>query len=110
IDEGLLVPFQYFGIHDDVDLSALTWRRGGYDLAELSNVLTGDDMRTAKVIQAVRDKVLDPRAMRALGFCVSVEHAEYMARQFDRAGIRAVAVSASTPLSERDAALRRLRS
>jgi hypothetical protein len=109
IDEGLLAPFQYFGIHDDLDLSSLTWRRGGYDLAELSNVLTGDDMRTAKVVQALKDKVLDPRQMRALGFCVSVEHAEYMARRFDRAGIPAVAVSATTPHADRDAALRRLR-
>lgn len=109
IDEGLLAPFQYFGVHDDVDVSRITWRRGGYDLGELSNLYTGDDMRTAKVLDAVRDKVLDPRQMRALGFCVSIEHAEYMARQFTRAGIPAVAVSARTGAAEREAALRRLR-
>jgi superfamily II DNA or RNA helicase/HKD family nuclease len=109
IDEGLLVPFQYFGVHDDVDVSNLTWRRGGYDLGELSNVYTGDDMRAAKVLDAVRDKVLDPRHMRALGFCVSIEHAEYMARRFIEAGIPAAAVSARTGAAERDAALRRLR-
>ena len=109
IDEGLLVPFQYFGVHDDVDVSHLTWRRGGYDLGELSDVYTGDDARTMKVLAAVRDKVLDPRRMRALGFCVSIEHAEYMARRFDAAGIPAVAVSARTGTAERQAALRRLR-
>jgi superfamily II DNA or RNA helicase/HKD family nuclease len=110
IDEGLLVPFQYFGVHDDVDVSHLTWRRGGYDLGELSNVYTGDDVRTRKVLAAVRDKVLDARTMRALGFCVSIEHAEYMAQQFTAAGIPAAAVSARSTAAERDRALRRLSS
>ena len=27
LDRGLLCPFQYFGIHDDVDLSGVAWRR-----------------------------------------------------------------------------------
>jgi superfamily II DNA or RNA helicase/HKD family nuclease len=109
IDEGLLVPFQYFGVHDDVDVSHVEWQRGGYDLRVLSNLYTGHDARTAKVLAAVRDKVLDPRQMRALGFCVSIEHAEYMARRFTAAGIPALAVSANTLSAERDAALRRLR-
>ena len=32
---AFLVPFQYFGIADTVDFSQVTWRRGGYDTAEL---------------------------------------------------------------------------
>jgi hypothetical protein len=30
IDQGSLVPFQYFGVADGTDLRQLTWRRGGY--------------------------------------------------------------------------------
>ena len=30
IDQGFLVPFQYFGVADGTDLSQVTWRRGGY--------------------------------------------------------------------------------
>ncbi|WP_337123438.1 helicase-related protein, partial [Staphylococcus aureus] len=48
-------------------------------------------------------------AMRALGFCVSVAHAEYMARKFIEAGIPARAVSGSTPAVEREAILSGLR-
>ena len=29
IDQGFLVPFQYFGVADGTDLRQLTWRRGG---------------------------------------------------------------------------------
>jgi hypothetical protein len=48
--------------------------------------------------------------MRALGFCVSVEHARFMAERFCARGLRAEALDASTPADLRQAALRRLQS
>ena len=109
LGEDLLVPFHYFGVADDVDLSRLEWRRGNYDLDQLSQLYTGNDARAAKVIEALRDKVLSTTDMRALGFCVSVQHAHYMAEVFNRAGIAALAVSGTTSDEERIEALRRLR-
>ena len=46
--------------------------------------------------------------MRALGYCVSVGHAEYMARRFNELGLAAVALSAASGTDERRAALRDL--
>ncbi len=46
--------------------------------------------------------------MRALGFCVSVVHAQYMARIFRKAGIPSVAIWGDSPAAERAAALRDL--
>jgi hypothetical protein len=43
--------------------------------------------------------------MRALGFCVSVEHARFMARVFREAGIASAAIWSDTPQVERRAAL-----
>lgn len=108
--QGLLCPFQYFGIADDVSLEQVAWRRVGYDAQALSDLYTGNDARAAKVLEAVSRYVLDPRGMRALGFCVSVEHAGYMARKFAEAGIPALALTGETPASERQEGLRRLRS
>ena len=85
----LLCPFHYFTVADGTDLRQVTWSRGRYDEAELSNVYTGNDRRAAIVLQQLRDKVLDPGAMRALGFCVSVAHAEFMSQKFNEAGIPA---------------------
>src|SRR3954453_7242609 len=82
IDQGFLVPFQYFGVADGTDLTELAWRRGGYVTDELSKVLSNDDARVRILLQAIDQIVLDPSAMRALGFCVSKEHAHYMARKF----------------------------
>ncbi|MCW2685339.1 MAG: helicase, superfamily [Mycobacterium sp.] len=109
LEQNLLCPFHYFGIHDGTDLEAVQWRRGGYDLLALSNVYTGDDARTRIVLKELNDKVADVAAMRALGFCVSVEHAHYMAQHFVEAGIPALAVSAETSAADRRDALTALR-
>jgi len=109
LEQELLSPFHYFGIADPTDLSRLEWTRGGYNKSELENVYTGNDARAAVVLRAVRDKVTDPSAMRALGFCVSKAHAAYMARVFTDAGLPSVALDADTPEAERLAVREQLR-
>ena len=110
LEQGLLSPFHYFGIHDQHDLSGVTWRRGiGYDLNELSELYTESQSWIARVIGAVEDKVADPKRMRALGFCVSIKHAEFMARQFQKAGISAHAITSETSSIEREEKLAALR-
>ncbi len=109
IDQGFLVPFQYFGVADGTDLSQVTWRRGGYVVEELSNLLSNDDLRVAKLLESVQRIVLDPGSMRALGFCVSKEHARYMARKFTEAGLESVALTGDDPPAERDRRLQDLR-
>lgn len=109
INQGLLSPFHYFGLSDNTDLTTIPWRNGRYDEPALSNLYTGNAARAAIVIKEVRDKIPDPRRMRALGFCVSVDHAHYMAGVFTRAGIPAAAISGQTPSHVRAATLDHLR-
>jgi superfamily II DNA or RNA helicase/HKD family nuclease len=111
LERELLSPFQYFGIADDVDISRVEFRRrGGYDIAELSNVYTGNDARVRLILAALQNVIGDPHSMKALGFCVSVEHAEYMARKFVDANIAAIAITGNTPDSVRRSALSDLES
>ncbi|MEU5168394.1 MULTISPECIES: DUF3427 domain-containing protein [Streptomyces] len=109
LENELLSPFHYFGVTDNTDMSAIAWKRGAYDSAALSNLFTGNDARARLVVQAVIDKVIDPGSMRALGFCVSVAHAHFMADVFQRAGLNARALSGETPRHERKTALDALR-
>jgi superfamily II DNA or RNA helicase/HKD family nuclease len=109
IDQQYLAPFSYFGVHDGSDLTGVPWTRSkGYDRAALTNVLTGDHVWARRVLEQLRRKTNDPRGMRALGFCVTIEHARFMAEQFDLAGIASVAVWGDSPKEERTAALRDL--
>ena len=92
----LLCPFHYFGIADGTDLTAVAWKAGKYDQTALGRLYTGNDARVRMVLKAIQDKLADPAQMRALGFCVSIEHAQYMADKFTEAGIPSVMVSGQT--------------
>ena len=105
LEADLLCPFHYFGVADITDLRSVAYERGAYDVDGLSRLYTGNDTRTRAVLTAVRDRVGDVGRMRALGFCVSVDHARYMARVFTEAGIPARAVHGDTSEHERAQAL-----
>lgn len=108
IDRRLLSPFQYFGVSDSEDLSQLEWKRGGYRVEDLDRVYTGNDVRAALVLGKVHEIVLDPTGARGLGFCVSIAHANFMARYFNDHGLPSMALSAESTQDERDAAKRKL--
>ena len=108
LDQGLLAPFHYFAVADATDLSALEWRRGGYVPAQLSSLYTGDHRRVDLILSELEKAVAEPLRMRALGFCVSVEHARFMAERFSARGLAAEALDASSPAELRQDALRRL--
>ena len=109
LERNLVCPFQYFGVHDNSDLSSIRWTRAGYDVSQLEKLYTGNDARVAMVLQQLQDKLRDVRTMRALGFCVSIAHAEFMARKFTAAGLPSLAVSANTDSDDRKQALLDLR-
>ena len=89
INQRHLCPFQYFGLDDDIDLSKVTWRGGRYDISELSNLYTGENNRANKIISSLADIVTNVHDIKALAFCVSQDHAEFMAAKFNLKGINA---------------------
>ncbi|MBU47807.1 MAG: hypothetical protein CL920_03845 [Deltaproteobacteria bacterium] len=110
LDQGLLCPFQYFGIGGAPDLASQKWTRGRYDAKDVSQLYSTDHMFIKRILQEVSKKVADPLKMRALGFCVDVTHATLMAERFTHAGIPAKAVSAHTSMTDRNQILRELSS
>jgi superfamily II DNA or RNA helicase len=106
IDQHRLVPFAYYGIADDLDLRDVPWRRGrGYDVDGLTQLITANDVWARRVLKEFGEHVGQPEIARALGFCVSVDHARYMARVFSHHGVAATAIWADTPDDERRSAL-----
>ena len=109
IDQEHLVPFHYFGISDGTDLTEINYSPSkGYDITDLSNVYTGNHVWAGLVLKnAAAHLNLD--TVRALGFCVSVDHATFMAAYFNDHGVPAAVVTGGTPAEERAAALQGLR-
>jgi superfamily II DNA or RNA helicase/HKD family nuclease len=108
LEKQLLAPFEYYGIADGVSLDGVEWRRGGYDLGGLDKVYTGNDERARLVISKLKEIHGHPENARGLGFCVSVAHAEFMARRFTEAGIPSLVIHGATDAGERDEAPRKL--
>ena len=112
IDRKLLCPFQYFGVTDTVDLDSLRWTQGGYDKSELERVYAFSGavaQRRAELAAAsVMKYVTDIDEVKGLGFCVSVEHANFMAEQFNRRGIPSISLTGKSSDEERNAAKHRL--
>ena len=111
ISQQRLAPFVYFGINDTIaDYTHVAWTRGrGYDILGVSNLLTGNDAWANLVVSQVRRRSSDTAKMRALGFCVSIDHARFMARKFSEAGIPSIAVWSDTSVDARANALNDLR-
>lgn len=105
IERKLLVPFHYFGVTDSVDLDTLKWSRGGYDKSELSNIYTFDEVVANKRASLIYNSLLHYTTsiedLKALGFCVSVEHAQFMADAFNHLGIPSVCLHGKSSFEER---------
>lgn len=89
LNRKLLCPFQYFGISDSVDLSNATWQSGRYLPSELSRIYTQNDIRVGEIIEKCKSYLRDFKDVRAIGFCVTKEHASFMAEKFISAGLKA---------------------
>jgi len=96
INRKLLCPFQYFGVSDSVDLSELNWSRGGYDKAAMSEIYTGDKIRANLILKGLSHYVTDINDVVGLGFCVSVEHAKFMANHFSLSGVPSISLDGSS--------------
>lgn len=89
INQRHLSPFQYFGIDDETDLRNISWSRGRYDIAQLTNLYTHNQARFDKILLSLQEIVTDLHQMKALAFCVSRDHANYMVRQLLLKGVKA---------------------
>jgi superfamily II DNA or RNA helicase len=107
LEEKLLCPFHYFAVADPVSLeSEAFWKSGRYDVQALENVYTGDHVlaiqRLDAVIAALTRYEPNLDRVRGIGFCVSVPHAQFMARKFNERGIRSAVLVGETPPKERE--------
>ena len=88
INKGWLVPFHYYGIYDEtVNYDNIRFIGGKYNEKDLEEALMLD-RRSELIFKHYRKYY----SKRALGFCSSKLHAEYMAGEFSKYGIASAAV------------------
>ena len=108
IDKGWLVPFRYYGIYDEsVNYDKVEYKNGKYNEKELEKALSINNR--AELILKHYKKY---KSTRALGFCTSKSHTEFMAKYFNENGVPSCAVYSSNEgeyNEERSIALKKLR-
>lgn len=101
LDEGLLTPFQYLCITDDLDLSGdELWAGGKYILSKLTDRLCNHE-RVGLIIRKLQQYLPDETRCHALCFCSDKRHAAFMAEQFKTFGLRAAALTSETDAADR---------
>lgn len=88
INKGWLVPFRYYGIYDEtVNYEHIDYKNGKYDDKQLEEALMLN-----KRGEVILNHYLKYNSKRAIGFCASRHHAEYMAKVFNENNIPSAAV------------------
>lgn len=88
INQGVLVPFHYYGIFDDTDYSHIKFHLGHYDEESLNVAYINNYKRSILIFKQYKKY----KSVSALGFCASKKHAEYMAKFFSENGVPSLAV------------------
>lgn len=103
IREGLLAPFHYFGVPDEVDYQNIPWRNRRFDEAELTRAVA-TERRASNALNQLRSR----GGNRTLAFCCSQRHCDFMAEFFVQNGYRAVPVHSGETSAPRAASLEAL--
>lgn len=114
MEEKLLCPFHYFALADPVSVAEdRFWRNGRYDVQALEGVYTGAhalaQQRLETVVGALTRYEPDLSRVRGIGFCVTIAHAEFMAAEFNKRGIKSAALIGETDENERSRLIQGLR-
>lgn len=89
LDEGLLTPFQYLCISDDTDLTDNELMQGDrYVASKITEKLCNRE-RVGLIVNRLNYYLPDENKCRALGFCATKRHAQYMADEFCKLGLKA---------------------
>ena len=92
IERGHLVPYTYYGLTDDIDYSNIRYQNNRYRVDDLERTLIVPE-RNEAILKAYLEK---GKGDKAIGFCISIAHAERMAAYFTKNGVPAEAVHSKT--------------
>ena len=105
LENELIVPFHYFGITDieDVDYN-------GVDIDNISEVAKRlmINARVDFILDKMKFYGHDGDKLKAIGFCISKEHAKYMADEFNKRGIESIALTGEDSVDKREKYIEKL--
>ncbi|MFA9217200.1 MAG: DUF3427 domain-containing protein [Sphingomonadaceae bacterium] len=108
LDQQLLAPFEYYATADDTDLSGIQWNRPE-ESSQLDALISSNTIRGRLVINALRQYVANLDQLKAVVFCVSVAHAQFMSAWFEKSGLPSRSLTGANSTAQREEAIKALR-
>lgn len=99
LEDELVIPFHYFGITDieDIDLSDINID----DIAEITKRLKVNE-RVDFIVEKMDFYGHDGEKRKGLGFCASIEHAQYMTSEFNKRGYNSICLTGEDSSDRRE--------
>lgn len=105
LEKELVVPFHYFGIEDaTTDIQNINLNTEIDKLAEKLNIKA----RVELIIENIKKYKHSGNKTKALGYCVNIDHAEYMANAFNERGLVSIALTGESDEQYREKVVRQL--
>jgi superfamily II DNA or RNA helicase len=101
IRDKFLVTIRGYTVRTDLDLSNVKTTAGDFNQKQLAEMVDTDERN----LRAMREWLEVAKDRKTIVFCVSVEHAEHMAKVFQSYGFKASAVTGETDNDERRATI-----
>lgn len=101
IDNGHIVPFDYFGIDDSTDFSDVNWNNSS-SAADIEKAINNNANHLDNVLKNIDKHIESKDKLRAIGFCAGVEHANKAAEFMNANGVPSVVLSGSSSKEERE--------
>jgi superfamily II DNA or RNA helicase len=98
IEKGLVQPFDYLGLFDNIDYSDIQFQRYKYKESDLDKKLI-IKRRNEQIINEF-NKEIGPNK-QTIGFCATVKHANRMTLEFNKAGIKSAVITHFTKPEDR---------
>jgi superfamily II DNA or RNA helicase/HKD family nuclease len=99
----LLCPFEYYGCDDETDFSSVNWNSVD-EAKQIAALVDGNTMRARAMLREWGRLTDNPATCKALVFCVSIAHANFIAGFLNDHGVKALAVHSQMDRSEAHAA------
>lgn len=103
IEREFLSSFRYYGVPDSVDYTNIPWRSQKFDEEKLTEAVA-----TRTRAQNALEQLQAHGGSKAIAFCCSKRHADFMKEFFNDAGLRAAAVHSGDTSDPRAGSLERL--
>lgn len=98
IENEFLVPYDYYGLKDNIDYSKIKHNGIRYNVQDLDRKLIIPE-RNKQILKEYQEK---GKGNKAIGFCCSIKHAESMAKYFTKNGIPSVSITSESDTRKED--------